>query len=137
MNRFAIVHSYKVHQIIQQETMPVYGPTPSGGILKIIDITNNPDVKEGWGYDAETGSFSEPIPPESVEAEYYAILDHWGYVVNQVSVSLGEMPPDGAIRLNAPCPHYTGCKYEGGEFITMEVIYEKLNQIYALLAQKK
>lgn len=56
----------KAHYIFEAEEVPDWPPYPDGEIPLIIDITNTPDVQEGWDYDPETGEFAEPeyIPPE-------------------------------------------------------------------------
>lgn len=54
--KFAQIYNNKVHWIFEAEVMPEFAPD-----IVIIDITEHPEIKEGWDYDANADSFSEPI----------------------------------------------------------------------------
>ena len=56
----------KAHYIFEADEIPDWPPYSDGEIPLLVDITNTPEVQEGWDYDPETGEFSEPeyIPPE-------------------------------------------------------------------------
>lgn len=55
----------KAHWIFKAETIQIFPPGPDGEVYLTIDLTDHPDVQEGWDYDPETGEFAEPeyIPP--------------------------------------------------------------------------
>lgn len=54
--KFAQILSKKVHWIFESETKPLFAPNI---ILK--DITDRPDIQEGWDYNEETGEFTAPV----------------------------------------------------------------------------
>lgn len=56
----------KAHYIFEAEEIPDWPPYPDGEEPLLVDITNTPEVREGWDYNHETGEFTEPeyIPPE-------------------------------------------------------------------------
>jgi len=61
--RFAIILNEAVHVIFEQDTAPNLPPDPQGNPIVVIDITDRPEVCEGWGYDADAVSFAAPIAP--------------------------------------------------------------------------
>jgi len=63
MGRWAIIKDNKVHWIHSGNKLPVLGPTSNGETLEIVDISERPEVQEGWVRDVETGTLSEPSPP--------------------------------------------------------------------------
>lgn len=56
MKKFAQVISNRVHWIFEADEQPAFAPN-----IVLIDITDSPEVKEGWDYDFETNTFTEPI----------------------------------------------------------------------------
>ncbi|MCL2616857.1 MAG: hypothetical protein FWD96_04345, partial [Defluviitaleaceae bacterium] len=82
MRRYAMILYNKAHWIFEQDTTPDFPPDPQGNPMVVVDITDKPDVCEGWDFDPATGAFSEPIIPLP-EFDYYAILDTYdGHVRN-------------------------------------------------------
>lgn len=67
MKRITQVLYNKAHFIFEEEEIPQWPPYSDGGIPLLIDITNKPEVQEGWDYNSETGEFTEPVPPEPIE----------------------------------------------------------------------
>lgn len=57
--RFAQILYNKAHWILEAEVQPQFAPN-----IVLIDITDKPEVQEGWDYDEVTRTFSEPIPIE-------------------------------------------------------------------------
>lgn len=41
--------------------MPSFPPGPDGTPIILIDITDKPEVQEGWDYNTKTGEFAESI----------------------------------------------------------------------------
>lgn len=64
--RIAQIINDKSHYIFDADEMPNWPPDAKGDPVILIDITDKPEVQEGWLYDAETGKFTEPIAPEPV-----------------------------------------------------------------------
>lgn len=54
--KLAQILENKVHWIFEAEMAPDFASS-----IVIIDITNNPEVQENWGYDAHTELFIEPV----------------------------------------------------------------------------
>lgn len=54
--RFAQILNNKAYWIFEAEERPKFAPN-----IIIVDIRNFPEVQEGWDYDAETNTFSEPV----------------------------------------------------------------------------
>lgn len=69
--KIAQILNNKVHWIFISEKMPNFPPDPEGNSIILIDITNNPEVQEGWDYKELTGEFIEPkyIEPEDIIIE--------------------------------------------------------------------
>jgi len=63
--RFAIILNEAVHAIFEQDTAPNLPPDPQGNPIVVIDITDRPEVCEGWGYDADVVSFAAPVAAHS------------------------------------------------------------------------
>ncbi|MEK3933990.1 hypothetical protein MKY41_01615 [Sporosarcina sp. FSL W7-1349] len=62
MKRFAQIELEKVHWIFEAEERPEFAPN-----IVLVDITDQPDVQEGWHYDFATGIFTEPaFEPEPI-----------------------------------------------------------------------
>ena len=59
MKRFAQIIDNKVYYIYVEEQRP---PFPDDVLL--IDVTDQPEVQEGWDYDAKTGEFTASVAPE-------------------------------------------------------------------------
>lgn len=51
----------KAHYIFEDESIPDWPPDPEGNPIMLVDITDKPEVQEGWDYDKETGIFTEPV----------------------------------------------------------------------------
>ena len=66
MKRFAQILYSKAHWIFEAEEKPNFPPDPEGNPIIIIDITDSPEVQEGWDYNEETDTFSEPVIPEPI-----------------------------------------------------------------------
>jgi hypothetical protein len=62
MGKYAQILYGKAHWIFERNDVD---PTKWKNI-KVVDITDKPEVQEGWNYDEATGTFSEP--PEWIEA---------------------------------------------------------------------
>jgi len=55
--KFCQIVDNKVHWIFEADTKPEFAP-----YIIIKDITNlNPQPQEGWNYDENTDTFSEPV----------------------------------------------------------------------------
>lgn len=67
--RFAQILNNVVHWIFEADEKPDLPPDPEGNQIIIIDITNNSEVQESWGYSPDTGEFIKPIIPEPVEPQ--------------------------------------------------------------------
>ena len=67
MLRIAQILWGKAHWITEMEEIPDWPPDPEGNKIVFVDITEKPEVQEGWDYDAETGIFTAPPEPEVVE----------------------------------------------------------------------
>lgn len=84
----------RVHWIFVSEEMPEFPPDSQGKPIILIDITDNPEIQEGWDYNSETGEFTEPtsreIPvpkPESTIDDRVAQLEQ--LVADLASLQLG------------------------------------------------
>lgn len=62
--RIAQILYNKAHYIFEAAKIPDWPPYPDGTLPLLIDITDKPEVQEGWLYDPETGEFSEPVYEE-------------------------------------------------------------------------
>lgn len=58
-----ILHS-QAHWIFEDDTIPVFPSDANGEGIVLIDITEHPEIQEGWDYNVETNEFTEPIIPE-------------------------------------------------------------------------
>lgn len=57
--RYAQILYGKVHWICESEEPREFPPN-----FVIVEITDKPEVKEGWDYNPGTGEFTEPVIPE-------------------------------------------------------------------------
>lgn len=57
--KFAQISNGKVHWIFEANEKPQFASN-----IVLVDITDMPEVQEGWGYDDAMGKFSEPILPK-------------------------------------------------------------------------
>jgi len=64
MKRYAQILWGKAHWVFEAEEAPEFAPD-----INIVDITDKPEVQEGWDYDEETRDFTEPIVPEPTPIE--------------------------------------------------------------------
>ena len=55
MKRFAQILNDKVHYVFESKTKPELAKD-----IILVDITKNPEVKEGWDYNIYEKTFSEP-----------------------------------------------------------------------------
>ena len=62
MKRFAQIVSNKAHWIFEADKKPEFASN-----IVLVDITENPDVQEGWDYDAETQTFTQAEPTSGSE----------------------------------------------------------------------
>lgn len=69
--RIAQILYNKVHCIFEADDISDWPPYPDGTSPVLIDITDNGKVQEGWGYNQESNTFSEPQPltPSQSESE--------------------------------------------------------------------
>lgn len=56
MKRYAQILWGKAHWVFEAEEAPEFAPD-----IVIVDITDNPEIQEGWDYNKETGKFTAPI----------------------------------------------------------------------------
>lgn len=74
MGKYAQILNGKTHWIFERNDVD---PTKWENI-KVVDITDKPEVQEGWNYDEATGTFSEPLEwvearamtPQKINARY-------------------------------------------------------------------
>ncbi len=68
--RIAQILYEKVHWIFEAEKLPDWPPSPEGNPIVLIDITDKPEIQEGWDHDADSGEFAppelKPQPPVSL-----------------------------------------------------------------------
>ncbi|MGN7408610.1 hypothetical protein [Sporosarcina sp. SAFN-010] len=57
---FAQILRKKAHWIFEADRQPQFAPD-----IVLVDITDKPEVQEGWDYDHTTGFFTEPVPTEA------------------------------------------------------------------------
>jgi hypothetical protein len=67
--RIAQILWNKAHLILESEDIPNYPPDPSGCPIIFIDITDKPEVMEGWDYNNETGEFTRPESEVPIEPQ--------------------------------------------------------------------
>jgi len=60
MKRFAQIEYGKAHWVFEAEEKPEFAPN-----IVLIDITDRPEIQEGWSYDEATGEFTEPQPSKN------------------------------------------------------------------------
>jgi hypothetical protein len=68
--RFVIIAWDKAHHIFDESTypglprdknnIPIFPPDQDGNPIVVVDITNRPEVQEGWSFDPQTGNFTAP-----------------------------------------------------------------------------
>lgn len=59
MRRFAQIYCNKAHWIFESLAEPEFAPN-----VVLVDITDKPEVQEGWDYNSETGELTEPVREE-------------------------------------------------------------------------
>lgn len=64
MKRFVQIVSNTAYWIFEAEELPPY-PNPED----FLDITDKPEVQEGWIYNSETGEFTAPVVPDPTPIE--------------------------------------------------------------------
>lgn len=64
MKKFAQIINSKIHWIFEADEKPEFASD-----IVIIDITDKPEVQEGWDYNNETGEFTAPVIPEPTPIE--------------------------------------------------------------------
>jgi len=57
MKRFAQIEYGKAHWVFEAEEKPEFAPN-----IVLVDITDRPEIQEGWSYDEATGEFTPPKP---------------------------------------------------------------------------
>jgi hypothetical protein len=62
--RIAQILHGKAHWIFEAPEIPNWPPDPQGNPIVLVDISDKPDVQEGWDYNADTGGFTSPVIPE-------------------------------------------------------------------------
>lgn len=60
MKRFAQIEYGKAHWVFEAEEKPEFAPN-----IVLVDITNRPEIQEGWAYDELTGNFTPPQPSKN------------------------------------------------------------------------
>lgn len=88
--RFSQILHNKAHWIFGTAEKPEYAPN-----IFLVDITDKPDVQEGWDYDSETGEFTEPAKPEPMEVE--PSINEKILIENQYQTALIEMQMMGGM----------------------------------------
>lgn len=63
-----ILHN-RAHWIFEANEMPNFPPDPQGNPIILIDITDKPEIREGWVYNSETGEFTKPQIEEEIPQE--------------------------------------------------------------------
>lgn len=73
--RFAQILYNKAYWIFEADKQPDFSPD-----IILVDITEKPEVREGWDYDENTGIFSqyavETLPIEPTQEDYLLDLDY-------------------------------------------------------------
>jgi hypothetical protein len=60
VKKYAQIIDNKAYWVFETESDPVFAPN-----IFLVDITDKPDVQEGWEYDVMTNTFSGvPRPPQ-------------------------------------------------------------------------
>lgn len=54
----------QAHWIFEAEEMPKFPPDIEGNPIVLIDISDQPEIEEGWDYDEATETFRPPLEPE-------------------------------------------------------------------------
>jgi hypothetical protein len=62
--RIAQILHGKAHYIFEADSIPEWPPDPEGNPIILKEITDQPEVQEGWDYDEATGKFTPPVIPE-------------------------------------------------------------------------
>lgn len=88
--RIAQILHGKAHWIFEGEEIPNWPPDPEGNPIILIDITDKPEVQEGWCYNEETGEFTEPVKTEYKE-HIETSLEEQIYAENLYQTALLEM----------------------------------------------
>ncbi|RIJ65543.1 hypothetical protein [Rummeliibacillus sp. POC4] len=60
--KFAQILYNKAHWIFEAEEKPAFAPN-----IILVDITDKPDVQEGWYYNGDTVEFTKPVLPNPIE----------------------------------------------------------------------
>jgi len=135
--RFAIILYNKAHQILELDTQPSFPPDPQGNPIVVIDITDKPEVQEGWDYDEVTGVFTAPIPPPAVRC--YVTLED-GFVTDVQRIPADQMPmavlDDSWLEVPYADSSVIGCLYAAGQFLqpySVEALHHKMDEVLALL----
>lgn len=101
MKQFAQILYNKAHWIFEDEAFPEFPPDAEGNPIIIIDITDKPEVQEGWDYNSETGEFTEPTPPEPIDPELEYVdppsIEEQILAENQYQTALLEMQAMGGM----------------------------------------
>lgn len=90
MKKYAQILHNKAHWIFEAEEKPDFAPDNV-----LIDITDNPDVQEGWDYNSDTGEFTVPVIPEPIEP--MPSIEEQILIENQYQTALLEMNMMGAM----------------------------------------
>lgn len=69
MTKFAQIQDNKAHWIFEADEHPEFHPD-----ILLVDITGNDAIQEGWDYNPDTNTFSEP-EPETVEIPNDVLLE--------------------------------------------------------------
>jgi len=94
MQRYAQICDGKVYWIFESEETPIFASD-----IKIINISGNNEVKEGWNYNADTEQFAPPvivpIVPVVVQPTNQDVMDNLMIVMmalNDIYMMLPEPP---------------------------------------------
>ena len=82
----------KAHWIFESDTVPDFPPDAEGKPITLIDITDKPEVKEGYGYDSKNKRFV-PIPDEVPVREGYDCTMKWDEKSCKFIIDYIELPP--------------------------------------------
>lgn len=90
--KFAQILYNRAHWIFEADEKPEFAPN-----IVLVDITEKPEVQEGWDYNSKTGEFTAPVNPEptpiesqpTVEEMQAQTLLNTEYLVSRSELGLG------------------------------------------------
>jgi hypothetical protein len=90
--KFAQILYDRAHWIFEADGKPEFAPN-----IVLVDITDKPEVQEGWDFNSETSEFSAPNIPEPTPVEPQPTLEEMQaqmllnteYLVSRSELGLG------------------------------------------------